>query len=269
MDFLRDLAGWSVLAAAAFLLVVQLVAHEIGYRLGTARKASIAGQAENVGVVVAGMLGLLAFVLALTLSYSTARFNERREGTLSEANAIGTAWLRAVAIGTPDAIKVAGLLEDYLRAREDFVKAGLDADAIAAANSDTSRLQQSIWAGVTAIVRERPDPVAASLMASVNDVFDTGTVERFAMNMRLPPQVFWLLAGVMLLSMASVGYQFALKGRPVRLLVLLLTVVWTAVIVNILDLASPRIGNFRTNAIVYEWTRQGFQGMAGPSAASQ
>ncbi|EJJ29457.1 hypothetical protein [Rhizobium sp. CF142] len=269
MDVLRDLAAWSTLAIAAILLIVQLLAHEIGYRLGTVSKTGVPGQAENVGVVVAGMLGLLAFVLALTLSYSTARFNERRQGTLAEANAIGTAWLRATAIGSPQAVDVARLLEDYLKAREDFVNAGLDADAIATANRDTSRLQQSIWGGVSAIVRERPDPVSASLMAAVNEAFDAGTSERFAVGMRLPPQIFWLLAGVMLLSMAALGYQFGLRGRPVRILTLLLTVVWTAIVVNILDLASPRIGNFRTNAVVYEWTRQGFTGMGGPPAASQ
>jgi hypothetical protein len=40
------------------------------------------------------MLGLLAFVLALTLSFANSRFSERIQGTLNEANAIGTAWLR-------------------------------------------------------------------------------------------------------------------------------------------------------------------------------
>jgi hypothetical protein len=49
--------------------------------------------------VVGGMLSLLAFVLALTLSFANTRFSERVEGTLAEANAIGTAWLRAEAIG--------------------------------------------------------------------------------------------------------------------------------------------------------------------------
>ncbi|MBB3591019.1 hypothetical protein FHX08_001363 [Rhizobium sp. BK529] len=269
MDFLRDLAGWSTLAVAAILLIVQLLAHEIGYRIGSSRKTSVQGQAENVGVVVAGMLGLLAFVLALTLSYSTARFSERRQGTLNEANAIGTAFLRASAIGSPQAVEVARLLEDYLKARRAFVDAGLDNDAIASANQDTSRLQQSIWRGVSAIVRDRPDPVSVSLMSAVNEAFDAGTAERFAMGIRLPSQIFWLLTGVMLLSMASLGYQFGLRGRPVRVLILLLTVVWTAVIVNILDLASPRVGNFRTNAAVYEWTRQGFSGMGLPPAESQ
>jgi hypothetical protein len=35
---------------------------------------------------------------------------------------------------------------------------------------------------------------------------------------------------------------------------------WTLVIVDILDLVSPRLGTFRTNAAAYEWTLQGFKG---------
>jgi len=49
---------------------------------------------EGVGVLVGSLLGLLAFVLALTLSFASERFNERRLGTLAETNAIGTAWLK-------------------------------------------------------------------------------------------------------------------------------------------------------------------------------
>ncbi|MBD9647648.1 hypothetical protein JVX98_09610 [Ensifer sp. PDNC004] len=258
MDFLVSLAEISVIGFAAVLLVGQLAAHEIGYRLGVRSKERAGGQIENVGVVVAGMLGLLAFVLALTLSFSTTRFTERRQGTLAEANAIGTAWLRAKAIGTPEALDVAKMLEDYTRAREDFVRAGRNDEALAKANDDTSKLQQQIWRRVTTIIQQDPDPISASLMAAVNDTFDASTAERYALGIRLPSQIFWLLLGVMILSMGALGYQFGLKGRPVRMLIVLLTLVWTAIIVNILDLASPRIGNFRTDISVYQWTRQGF-----------
>jgi hypothetical protein len=51
-----------------------------------------------------------------------------------------------------------------------------------------------------------------------------------------------------------------LKGKPLRVLVGLLVVVWTVVIVDIFDLASARVGAFRTGTTVYEWTLQGFQG---------
>lgn len=113
------------------------------------------------------------------------------------------------------------------------------------------------------IVRERPDPVSSALMAAVNDTFDASTSERFALGTRLPWQIFWLLIGVMLLSMAALGYQFGLKGKPVRATIMVLTVVSSAPIVNIIDLASPRVGNFRTDASVYDWTLQGFRKAEG------
>ena len=73
--------------------------------------------------MVGGLLGLLAFVLALTLSFGSARFEERRQGTLAEANAIGTAWLRAEATGHPRGSEIARLLEDYGRLRKDYLQA--------------------------------------------------------------------------------------------------------------------------------------------------
>jgi hypothetical protein len=49
-----------------------------------------------------------------------------------------------------------------------------------------------------------------------------------------------------------------------------LGIVWTVVIVDILDLASARLGNFRTTAAAYEWTIQSFQsGTPTPAAQKQ
>jgi hypothetical protein len=49
-----------------------------------------------------------------TLSFASDRFNDRRGETLAEANAIGTAWLRAKAIGQPRGDDIAQLLEKVL-----------------------------------------------------------------------------------------------------------------------------------------------------------
>jgi hypothetical protein len=100
MTALAEIANWSVFAFAMLLFAAQMLAHEFGYWLGSRHKAH-GGEVhvEGVGIVVGSMLGLLAFVLALTLSFASSRFSERVEGTLNEANAIGTAWLRAEAIG--------------------------------------------------------------------------------------------------------------------------------------------------------------------------
>ena len=99
MILLLKIAAWNMLAFAALLFLAQLAAHEAGFWIGRRKASERDAPPEGVGVLVGSLLGLLAFVLALTLSFSSERFNERRLGTLAETNAIGTAWLRAKAIG--------------------------------------------------------------------------------------------------------------------------------------------------------------------------
>ena len=60
--------------------------------------------------------------------------------------------------------------------------------------------------------------------------------------------------------MAALGFQLGLTGKQVHIMVAFLSLMWTIVIVAILDLASPRIGAFRAGAAAYEWTLQGFKG---------
>src|SRR5262249_26191813 len=213
----------------ALLLFAQLVAHEVGFLVGRrqAERRDVPG--EGIGVLVGGLLGLLAFVLALTLSFASERFSERRAGTLAEANAIGTAWLRAEAIGHPRGAEIARLLEDYARVREEFVRAGRDRAFIDELNRRTTAMQSAIWGHLTAIVRDPPNRVSTSLMPALNEMFDMSTVARFAFNFRLPPQIFWLLLAMTFLGMGALGYQLGLRGQSVRWLVVMLCAMWTLV----------------------------------------
>lgn len=260
MTYLADIAEWSVLAVAVLLFGMQWLAYETGSWLGRRHAARNESPPEGVGVVVGGLLGLLAFVLALTLSYANNRFSERRAGTLNEANAISTAWLRAEAIGHPRGPEIARLLEEYIKVRMEFVEAGRNEEQIERLNQTTNALQSKIGGHLAAIVREQPNTVSTSLMASLNDAFDAATTERFAYSFRLPPQIFWLLIGMSLLAAAALGYQIGARRQQLRILAGSLFIMWTIVTVNILDLASSRVGAFRTNADVYQWTLQSFKG---------
>jgi len=255
-----ELASVSVFAFAAVLFAVQLVALEIGLRVGARDGRNDSTPREGVGVVVGGMLGLLAFVLALTLSYSSQRFQERRQGVVAEANAIGTAWLRAHAVGGPRGAEIARLLEDYTRLRAEFVTAPNAPGVLADINRRTGAMQSEMWGHVSALARERPDPVTVSLMAALNETFDLGTVERFAFGLGIPPLLFWLLTGMSTFAIAGLGYQLGLRAQRLRLLSLVLIGMWTAIITIILDLGAPRVGDIRVGTAVYEWTLQGFQG---------
>ena len=262
MTILAEILAFSLFAFWLVFFVIQWLAQAIGAWLGRRHTARGAAPAEGVGVVVGGMLGLLAFVLALTLSFATTRFEERRQGTLMEANALGTAWLRAKAISHPRGEEMAKLFEEYTRLRAEFITAPADREIVRGINDKTAALQNRIWEHVTVIVRERPDPISASLMAATNEVFDRSTAERFAFSLTMPPQMVWLLMGIAVLSIGALGYQLGMRGLSLPILSLLLIAMWTSVIVVILDLSAPRIGSLRSSAAAYYWTLEGF----GPGA---
>ena len=142
----------------------------------------------------------------------------------------------------------------------DFVRADALSGRAEELSRRTNAMQSEIWGHVAAIVRERPDPVATSLMASVNETFDLATVERFVFSIGFPPQLFWLLVGMTTFSMGALGFQLGLRQRPIRILSLILLGMWTATMTIILDLGSARVGDIRIGTQVYEWTLQGFQG---------
>jgi hypothetical protein len=258
MILLLKIAAWNILVFGALLFLVQLATHEAGYWIGRRQASKPDAPPEGVGVLVGALLGLLAFVLALTLSFASERFNERRLGTIAETNAIGTAWLRAKAIGQPRGDEIARLLEQYTNLRMRFVQAPPDAAVLDGINDQSNTLQSAIWQEVSAIVREQPNPISASLMASVNEVFDMTAAGRFAFELRLPPQIFWLLMGLALLGMAAIGFQLGIRGSRIYGLAALVALTWTVVIVDILDMAASRIGYLRTSVAPYEWTVQGF-----------
>jgi hypothetical protein len=258
MNFLADLAAYSLLAFAALVLVAQIIAREIGYLLGRHRAGQKEKADEGVGVVTGSILGLLAFVLAFNLSIATTRHSERRLASLEEANAIGTSWLQAKVIDTAHAAAIARILEDYTAERIVFVHADRNSPVIAESVARTTAMQTEIWGHVTALVRDAPGPVATSLMNAVNHTFDMTTAMRFAMAYAMPPQLIWLLLALSSIGMGVLGYQFGLTGRHHRVLSLLASVLWTAVVVEIFDIGSPRLGSFRTDTYAYDWTIAGF-----------
>ena len=78
----------------ALMVVVLGLAIELPYRF----KASLSLQHLNTdctNAVQAGLLTLSAFVLGLSFSQASARFDARRAVVVAEANSIATTWLRA------------------------------------------------------------------------------------------------------------------------------------------------------------------------------
>lgn len=266
MQLLVNVAAWSLLAFAALMVALQFAALATGNLIGRRWARRIAAgdsdPVEGVGVVVGGLLGLLAFTLSISIGIADKRYDDRRKAALEEANAIGTAWLRAQAIGHPRGTEIARLLEGYTEQRIAWISAAAGSPAIDGALRANGDAQTVMWGHAAAIARERTDPVVVSLLTSLNDVFDRATETRWSFSTQAPPELAWMLLLLTLVSVGAIGFQWGLKQRWYPVVATLLLVAWSACLVLIVDLANARIGATRVDVAAYAWTLEGFRGGA-------
>ncbi len=259
---LLDLALWNIWAFTGLMFVIGTLLYLIGYASGRRRMRNGNEPTEGAKLVSGAILALTAFVLALTLSFASNRMQERRDEGKEEANAIGTAWLQAKAIGTPQGEAIAALFEDYIVLRRDSLLLDADSPRIEETAAEVGGLQTRIWSEQTALVRARPDPATVSLMNAVNHAFDMTTAQRLAVNNQIPGQLTWLLLGLVFAGIFVVGFQLGFVGRPHIVLSVTLIALWIYVVVLILDFGNSRVGQFRTSTAAYDMTIAGF----GPPA---
>jgi len=82
------------------MFVVLVLAIEIPYRW--LRLPALAKNMDAFNALQAGLLTLASFVLGLSFSQASSRFDGRRGLVIKEANAIGTTWLRADQLSRPE-----------------------------------------------------------------------------------------------------------------------------------------------------------------------
>src|SRR6187200_370808 len=106
---------WALILGIVALLWLLM---EIGYRFGKWRHIHHPDEREQpVGAMVASILGLVGLVVAFTFGLAANRFEARRLVVLEEANAIGTAYLRARLLPEPEPTEVSRLFRQYVDVR--------------------------------------------------------------------------------------------------------------------------------------------------------
>ena len=85
------------------------------------RRAPMADEArEDFNLVQTSTLTLLGLIIGFTFSMAVGRYDQRKNLEEEEANAIGTAYLRADLIGEPHAAKLKAQLRNYTNERVNF-----------------------------------------------------------------------------------------------------------------------------------------------------
>jgi hypothetical protein len=260
LPLFRDLLEFGLAVTAVFLFLSLTLAIEGGYRLGrlaVIRRSAKSEDASGVSTLTAGMLGLLAFTLSLSIGFAQNRYEARRGLVLAEANAIGTAWLRTKLIDGDEGPAIAAKIEDFAKARLDFTIAASDAD-VPALVARTQALRDDIWRTVRVVAHRAPTPVTTALVNALNDMFDHAASQRFAYASSVPAELMLALYVGALLTIGALGYQFGLAGKRQVVLSSLLLLMWAGGMLLIIDLSQPRMGDIRVDAEPLVWTIEGF-----------
>ena len=192
-----------------------------------------------MGAVVGATLGLLAFLLAFTFGMAASRYDTRRQLVLQEANAIGTTYLRAEMLPEPQRSEIRNLLREYAALRVGGVSSIMTPRVMA----QSGALHDRLWADAVAVGAQSPNSIVVGLfIQSLNEMIDLDATRVTAGRSRIPDTIWLALYLVTILTMAAMGYQFGLTGEHSWPVTILLTLVFTTVILLIADLDRPQAG---------------------------
>jgi hypothetical protein len=235
MSILEDLL------IAAGLLALLLTALEAGFRAGRAvKRDSQASGGGQVGAIQGAILGLLGLLLAFSFSAAGARFLERQDLIVEEANAIGTASLRADLLDEPHRSALRAALRRYTEHRLALsrqLRSGVEATVLA----EIEQLHARIWRAAIAGVSSRPASMIG-VLPPINEVIDLHSTRVAAGRKRLPMPVVGLLIVCSGLAIGVIGYGCGIGGgRNAPLTVPLAILIGAALWVTV-DLDHPRAG---------------------------
>jgi len=243
-EFMDGVPFWGVFVAS---VVIILLSVEIGFRLGRWQHGRLpAGEKIQTGPVVAASLGLLAFILAFTFGAVTKRFDERKQLVLDEANAIGTAYLRADLLPETDRDSIRRVLYDYVTLRLDAVQLSntnkLDDQQLEQMIARSEELQMQLWSTAVAIADQQPTPISALFVQSLNELIDLHQMRiTLAFEHRMPT-IFWIaLFGLAILAMLVGGYDSGLAGgRRSATTIMSLALAFSLVMLLVIALDRPQ-----------------------------
>jgi len=253
-----ELLGVGVLTLALAIFLVLSLACEAGFQFGKLRGKRATPDDHDHAVtatLTSGMLALLAFILGLTVNYAQGRFETRRDLVVTEANAIGTAWLRARLVQGPEGEAIAAGIRQFAQTRLEFTTADRNGP-IEALNARTGDEAAEIWGHVAVAARQTPTPITATLINAINEMIDSAQAQRFAFLGEAPGAMLDFMMLGSILAIGAMGYEMGLRRGRQLVLSSLLLLMWTGAMVMTVDLNRPRAGMVRTDARPIEWTIQ-------------
>jgi hypothetical protein len=208
-----------------------------------ARSTLVRESPEDFSVIQTATLTLLGLIIGFTFSMALNRYDQRKNLEEEEANAIGTAYLRADLIGQPASARLRDVLKRYSTERLTNYTTR-DPVQLKAVDARTAQLQNDMWAIVRDGAMAQPDPLKALALASINDVVNSQGYTQAAWWNRIPHGAWVLMALLAVCANFLVGLGAKGTSAPLRLTILFPLII-SAVLFLVADIDAPRGGVIR------------------------
>jgi hypothetical protein len=241
-DFLYEKSEVGILLGLFALL---LASTEAGFRLGTRYQPSLSDRTgSHTDNLQSALIGMLALLLGFTFAMSISRFETRFTLVQREANAIGTAALRADLLPGAERAEMLALFRRYVDVRVDVGRrANVTTADRTALEATAAGLQKQLWQrAVSASTADGHSVAAGLLVSAVNDLIDAkGERDAWLAN-HVPETVLLLLFAFSIVAHGIIGFGNGLAGTRITGVAIAFTVLVTLVLMVIIDLDRPRRG---------------------------
>lgn len=234
-----SLSSWQL---GFLIFAVVMGACVLGVLAGRYLRANSERHREPLGVLQGALLGVVGLILAFGLSLAVGRYQDRRADVVTDANTIGTAYLRAQTIAEPQRTSSLALLRSYndLAIRVTYEIPG--SAAIRATSAQQGQLQRRLWRLAGESLNARPRDSAPRLyLESLNDMIDHQTVRLSGLNNRVPDPVLWLELIGAAVALGLLALYLSVLGKGLVPIVVAAVIVSSLVFVTF-DLDRPTRG---------------------------
>ena len=233
------------LLVALGLIAGVVAAHEIGFWLGSLTRSADDPFDRQVGLVRTSTAALVAFLIGFAFSGAASRFIDRADLIVKEANALGTAYLRADTIAEPQRGELKAALREYTADRVRLLS-GKERDQIEPLLAKVSGLHGRMWRSAIKATQDNA-LLMAVVLPPINEVIDLHSVHLAMARRHLPLPIMAMLLGTAAIGIGLIGFG---NGRVGRRFSLLDSVYGTALLLALfmtIDMDYPGIGLIRVS----------------------
>src|SRR5215831_21048500 len=162
------------LLIAVGLIAGVIAAHEIGFWLGSLKRKADEPFRSQIGLVRTSTAALVAFLVGFAFSGAASRFTNRQDLIVKEANALGTAYLRADTIAEPQRSELKAALKEYSADRVTLLSRE-GRDQIELLLAKVSGLHERMWKSAIEATQGNA-PLMSVVLPPINEVIDLHSV---------------------------------------------------------------------------------------------